>query len=318
MKTITLNVCQGVGDIFWVYQKFAPHVDQINFCISMVPGGTAKVQTRAVEFLKLLPKTNKVTTKVVTDNDYFKLAHGDFSLPDILAKFEQGERGSFDYGCNNLLEQGVRLEAIDPNFAIEETVAMRSEPIDLNFQPGDYVTVYISGSTADTGAAQFHKLWTVNQWHEFVTLFYQKYQLTYPIVLIGASYDQGPSSELEEKLKASGHQTQLVIDSSPAQVVHILKGTVCFINYQSGLSILADNLDVAQVMMYFPMLEKMQYAWCKRKNIENGAFNANLFNRTPQEVVDGLKLDFQSRRPMVGHNLDTVETAVRSCSGLLL
>lgn len=292
MKKVKLNVCQGVGDIFWVYQKFAPHVDVIDLSISQVTGGEGKIGTRAIEFLKLLPKVREITTHTVSSQDYNTLAAGRFPMGRILDAVNSGATNSFDYACNRPLEEGVRIEDIDPLFSVETTTDIRCDEYPLPFASGDYVCMYVSGTTADRKIVADLKLWTVQTWVKFVSGFYKQYNLRCPIVIIGASYDSNIMLQLNSALKSAGHKTAVFIDSLPANVTYILKNSKCFIGYQSGLNILADNLNTRQVMLYFPFLKKMLNTWCKAENLLSGRFNASTFDMTPEQVLDGLRLKF--------------------------
>ena len=54
---ITIQVCQGIGDIFWVYQKFAPYFDKINFrCLNY---SRQRNRNKIIELAHLLPQSRK-------------------------------------------------------------------------------------------------------------------------------------------------------------------------------------------------------------------------------------------------------------------
>jgi hypothetical protein len=295
-KRIRLNVCQGVGDIFWVYQKFAPYFDKIDFCILHLDGGHAKIQTRSVPFLHLLPKTCEVLSKVVPGEEYTAVAQGHFPMGEILKRYEehvasgQTEVFTCDYACNKPLEEGIRIEDIDPGYLVEDTVAIQCTECPLAFDPGTYTTLYVSGGTNDPIAVLMNQIWLTEHWRTFLVGFYKKHQISHPIIQIGASYDHAVLMDMEAKLKKAGFRVHTYIDSWAANVTYILKNSVCFFGYQSGLNILADNLDTKQVMMYFPMLEKMKYAWCKQRNIKT-KFHADLFSTPPRQVLKKLALE---------------------------
>lgn len=294
-RVITLNVCQGVGDIFWVYQKFAPYVDGINFCISQVPSVMAKLQSRAVDFLKLMPKVRDVTFRMITHEQYQMLWVKTYSVEKIIKEFNSGGLKEFDYAINTPLENGIRIDDLDPGYEIEETVQVKMEELPEGHLPDQYMTVYVSGSTDDKHAAEKHSLWSVEEWFDFIMKFRKKYDQHVPVVLIGASYDGLVALRLEEKLREAGVETRVLIDEPSAKVAYILKNSLVYIGYQSGLNILADNLGVKQVMLYFPYLKPMLYTWCKRKHIEDGTFNASTFDNKPDVVLDGLRLYFSSQ-----------------------
>ncbi len=83
---------------------------------------------------------------------------------------------------------------------------------------------------------------------------------------------------------------QTYIDSYPGNVMHILKNSKLYLGYQSGLNIMADNMDVKQVIMYYSMLEKMKYTWCKKENIGK-TFYADMFSSPPREVAKHMTLE---------------------------
>lgn len=282
-EKIRLNVCQGVGDIFWVYQKFSPYYEKIDFCIRQVPNNPGKIQNRAIDFLKLLPKVDLVTTKEISHERYNFLASNVFSMKNIF----QRNKLTNDYSCNYLLEQGVKLREIDPEYPIEETVDIRIDSCPLAFS--DFITIYVSGGTSDSNITNLHKVWTPNQWVEFINLFYEKYKINYPIIQIGASYDMNVLLSIEEKLKKNNYRVHTYIDAWAANVIYILQKSKCFIGYQSGLNVLADNVNTKQLMLYYPQLEKMKYTWCKKDN-EKTLFHADLFTSSPCDVISNLKL----------------------------
>lgn len=73
IKTITIKTVQGVGDVFWVYQKLSPYFDKINFIICVI-NLDCPVQKRVLPFLKLLPKVDNFKLELVTSEYYDSLA----------------------------------------------------------------------------------------------------------------------------------------------------------------------------------------------------------------------------------------------------
>lgn len=293
MREITLNVCQGIGDIMWVYQKFANHVDKINFNIAQITSqkNNTKMSTRATGFLKLLPKVNNVGTVDFSNSSYNRLAHSYFSMSQIMELHKAGFDGPFDYSCNGPLDSGIRLENIDKEFSVQEDVPITCTYSPLAFPIGEFITVYVSGSTRHPDSIKTHQLWTEEVWARFIIGFYKKYKLNNPILIIGASYDRDAAIILENILKINKFNVHTYIDSYPANITYILKNSFCFIGYQSGLNVLADNLNVKQVMIYFPLFKSGLFnAWCKLKNKENNIYNYDFFKHTPEQVLGDLKL----------------------------
>lgn len=277
--SITVEVPQGLGDIFWVYQKLAPYFNQINFSILVMKGD--EVSKRSEAWLNLLPKVKSVGFKLVYDKEYYQLINKKYYVKDILSKWQNGTI-VVKYSCNLPLEEGKRLDEID-EFAISSDIPLKSESFAVPFD--EFVTLYISGATKSHG--NIKDIWTVDQWIECVQLIYHKLSRTLPIIMIGANFDRDIMYEATGKLLKEHIPTVPIVQETPARVCHILKNTKLFLGYQSGLNIIADNLDTKQVMIYFDKLHKMQYTWCKEKNIKSRFF-AGLFTQSPAEVVNSL------------------------------
>ena len=287
MKSVVLNVCQGVGDIFWVYQKFAPYFDKIHFNVCQIPGQDDTIQNRAEPFLRLLPKTGTVGLKRVSAKEYDKLAADRFSMRKILDEYAAGEI-IFDYACNKPLEEGIRIEEIDPGLLVEETANIKVAEAPIAYPPGSYVAVYVSGAVKQNHPLKLGA-WPPVKWAEFVKALCDDFNFRKPIILVGASYDKDAIQETQNLLKKMKFETTSYIDSWAANVLYIIKNSVLFIGYQSGLNILADNMDVPQVMMYFPFLERMQRAWAKKRNLENGIHNPALFTQPIPDILNSLE-----------------------------
>lgn len=282
---ITLNVPQGVGDIFWIYQKFSPICTGINF--NILATSMDKVQQRSRDWLTLLPKVKAVEMKVVPGDDYHAVIGRNYAMKDVIPILEQGKDA--DYGCNKPLEEGIRIEDIDPEFVVETPVDVRADECPLAFDK--FLAVYVSGSTKSHDAAKLH-LWGTTVWAKFIAGFREKYPAAnLPVIIIGASYDAVVARTVSDILnKVYEIKNHVYIDSHPGNVAYILKRATAFLSYQSGLSIIADNFNTPQVMMYFPFLKKMMYSWCRKDNIDR-VFNAELFTTPPINVLQGLKLE---------------------------
>lgn len=273
-KEITLNVVHGIGDIFWVYQKFAPHVDRINFNLMTTVSNDDSnhhFQTRAVPFVRLFPKVGDVGTVLVTPERYQSTMRGLFNMDDVL------QRSVADYACNNALENGIRIEAIDPNYAIESVVQLPEDELQT---PSKYIVVYVSKTTMFSNAIEYG-VWDVNKWVEFIDHIRGRCDL--PIIMIGADYDKSALDSIKDKLGA-GSINELYIDLPARKVVNLLRKATYFIGHQSGLNIIADNLGTPQTMLYMKHYENMLYTWCRTD--DKSRFKAALFTIAPSEVAD--------------------------------
>jgi len=284
MKSITLDVCQGVGDIFWVYQKFAPHFDEINFNVCRILGlAHEKLQNRSAPFLRLLPKVREIGHRDINHWAYIKLASKTFKMEDTLVEAETN--GRTYYSCNKPLEEEIRLEDIDPEYDIEETVDIHTEPFDVS---DHYVCLYVSGNTWLDRCKP--EVWTVEQWVELTQGFYEKFDLKHPLVLVGASYDEDVLTAVTARLVEAGRPSTVYIDLPPANLLYVIKKSDYFLNYASGLGILADNMDVSQIMIYPKSIGGLLYSWCKERNLDSNTYNAFLFNDSPQDVLKRVDL----------------------------
>lgn len=276
-----VQVAQGLGDIFWVYQKLAPHFDLINFQISVCD--KSNVSTRSNDWLKILPKVGKVRLKTVGGSEYEKLISGKFYVKDVLKQWAANNR-YVKYCCNKFLEEGTRLDEID-EYPVEWNVPLQTQEVKIPFD--EYVTLYVSGSTKSEMTQKQHHVWSVQQWVDFHFMINDRCKINYPVVLIGADFDRDTILEVEQKLKERNVPVASYIQHSPSRVCHILKNSKLFVGYQSGLNIVADNLNVPQVMVYFQYLEPMQYTWCKRENIKT-LFHSGLFTEGPEAIAERL------------------------------
>lgn len=270
LSSTILRVPQGVGDIFWCYQKVAPYVDCINFEIAYT-GKLTEVSRRAEQFLHTWPQTGTVKMVPVGSKEYKDIWQ---STPD--SPYPRKERGV--YAVNAALEAGTRLEDIHDGAKVEWGVPLIMEPVDL---PDKYVCLYVSGNTKNRTIV---RQWGIDEWYEFVMTFYDRCP-HHELVIIGADFDKPMVDELEYVLEA--FDPHIFVGLEPAKVMTILDKADFFIGYQSGLGILADNLGTPQLMMYFQHLEKMKYTWCQPGH-KNKVFWADTFDRSTRDVLGKL------------------------------
>lgn len=273
-KEITIRTVQGVGDIFWVYQKLSPYFDKINLVICVV-NMNCDVQKRSLPFVKTLPKIQLVKFLLVSSDEYQRIANIHKTLFQV---FNECANKVFpiEYAVNGWLEDGVRIDDIDPKFRIEEYVNLKETPVDIPYD--EYIILYISGN-------KITQEWGPKKYATLIYNTYTKYNKSYPIILLGAKYDLKHLTIANNELTKYGYSTKLMIDYKFEEVNYIIKHSKYFIGYQSGLCILADNYDIPQTMLYFNFLDKVMFSWPKIKNINANIYNAFKFN----ENIDILK-----------------------------
>jgi ADP-heptose:LPS heptosyltransferase len=278
-EAITVRTAQGLGDIYWVYQKFEPYFKKINIEICVLDFDI--VSRRSEDWLKLFPHVQHVGYHLVTSEEYQKLASSKPLMKDVFTQWDAGAN-VVDYCPNTWLEQGTRIEDID-EFDVQIDVPIAVEPFDLPFS--EYVTLYVSGSTKAHGAV-IQGAWSVDEWVAFVEELYSRYSIELPLIIIGAEFDR--EVMLEVKQRFAHRKTHMFVQSPPAKVMHVLANTTLFIGYQSGLNIMADALDRPQIMLNFNYLEPMCYTWCRKENIAT-KFHAFIFGMRPSGVLAGLQ-----------------------------
>ncbi len=278
-KSIAISTVQGIGDIFWVYQKLAPFFDWID--INVYVSAFNNIQTRSVEWLKIFPKIRTVNVQTVKQEVYYGLMRSLSPLDNVLAKAKTKE--IVPYAVNAWLEEGTRIDEIDEH-PILETVKLDVEPCDIGLN--EYIVVNIPGAVESPNV----KCWRIDEWDALIRSIYFKYKLSYPIVLVGADFDVKAINQLHDKLVDMGIMLKTVIGEKPAKVCSIIKAAKLFIGFQSGLNVIAENFDVNHISVDYVSLEKMKYTWCKKKNKER-SFYAFLFNQTALEVAEAINYE---------------------------
>jgi len=261
VKTITINTVQGIGDIFWCYQKLAPHVERVN--INVLCLDFDALQQRARDFCRMLPKVGGVSYSQVSDAAYRRVVRMQARLAELLALPD----GSIvDYAVNAPLERGVKLREIDPGFAVQEFVDLGIEPPQ---HLSDYLCAFVSGTQNDL-------CWSPGEWVAAIRQLAAKIG-TDQVLLIGAQWDAPVQSFIEGELRARLRVANYTGLLSLADSIRIIRGAKFFFGFQSGLNVIADNYDVRQLMLYYESLKPMMFAWCKEQNADARIYRAATF-----------------------------------------
>jgi hypothetical protein len=270
---IIATVPQGVGDIFWCYQKLKPHADEITFRIAVLDD-KCQVQRRAENIIRELPGVRDIQLKKLANRDYTRLISGRFDLPLILQRLGHRSEITIDYSVNHQLDNGVPLEKID------SLPVMYDIPASLQEYPisGPFVLMYASGSTADASVRKRLHLWTPRQWADLANTISNRSGL--PVYFIGAEFDAAVMREI----KMHNPRVGLIIQPPAAQLFWLLKNASAFVGYQSGLSILADNFNTRQLIVYFHTLRNMRDSWVKPQN-RNDLFRFCYFDDGPEHAA---------------------------------
>ena len=283
MGAATFLVPQGVGDIFWVYQKVSPFFDEVSFVIPVTGKAAANIEERSRDIALSWPGVKRFSTLKMDRIDDFKVER----LADVLRRDVNPDK-VITYGVNGWLEGGYRLEEIDPGRYVNYDVPLPMITGGLPLR--GYLLVYVSGGTL--APTQEGKLWSIADWVTFIDrlCYAQGIGTSLPVVLTGASYDAPALDVLRKQLTAIGFKVAMAINWEPARLYHLLKHAWLFAGYQSGLSILADNLDVQQLIVYFPRIRRLADTWVKPRNRVNGLFSWAFMSEDPKLVAEWLKV----------------------------
>lgn len=291
LPSLTLTVPQGIGDIFWIYQRFSPHVETLHFriaCIRLQDKHGDKLPERAKPFVETWPQVGSVEFVRVNPDEYEALAHSKFSVASTLKAARNGFN-DLPFACNGHLEAGTRLDAVDPEletrWQVDLPVAEQSNSLTIqdyidNDQP--YLCLYISG-TSDQPNVKALGAWDVEQWLTcYRTLCEVAGWEDLPVVLIGAIYDHAILRRFVETGKLL--RTTFLIDQSCDQVLHTIQHASAYLGFQSGIGILADAIGTPNLMLYFPMYEKVQHSWHQPGHDIDGTYTAATFAEDPAAV----------------------------------
>lgn len=249
---ITIQTAQGIGDNLWCYQKLSPYYDKIRFEMFCIDNGTPmEIQMRSAEFLTMLPKYggHEFIMEPPPWTKHMSIIHIKPYLPM--------HGGTVEYLMNDWLISGVRLDEIDPGAAVEWGVQLKGVPQDAPEEVSG-VCLYIAGHK-DAGSVQ----WSGADWADVAALAAARAN-TNTIKMVGAAWDVGPSQEAYDILVARGYDVKPYVGKAKlAETLAIMRGSTCFVGYQSGLSMLADNYDVPSLEVIFDHTPALPYMWCK-------------------------------------------------------
>lgn len=284
---LIVGVPEGIGDIIWVYRKCKPYCDTMSIVINhtnnQTTGFLQELHERSVPVIKSLPGVTDVQHRYGVK----PWTHEKLKLQDILNTVPAtSSTTQFNYICNSLLENGVYLEDIDKDLNVlwSMNLPLEENPSVKDIR-GNYMLVYIAEYTIRHGQDKSLKLWSATEWADFVDKALKTKKIDMPIVLTGANFDKSTQEIVAKRLKELGRTVILSISESPEKLFYTIKNCKYFIGYQSGLNILADELDVKQMMLYFPTLRNMKDSWVKPENRTNGVFNYAYFDDNKDEII---------------------------------
>lgn len=291
MAHITVGVPEGIGDIIWVYRKVKPYCNTmtvvINHTNQKTTGLLQQIHERSVQTIRSFPGVVDVQHRYGFRHWGPEKMH----LKDIFNALPAStKKASIDFIANAYLEEGVPLEDIDKELAVEWDMNLQVEENPLVKDiAGKYLLLYVCEYTSRPDKDRDLKLWSTQEWATLANNILKKKKVDMPIVILGAEFDRKTAVEVQEHLQKFGRDVRLCIGQEPGKLFYTLKNCQYFIGYQSGLNILADELDAKHMIVYFPKLRTMKDSWAKPANRKNGNFNYAYFDEGIGEVLKRIK-----------------------------
>lgn len=290
---LTIGVPEGIGDILWVYRKVKPYTDTLDIIINhtgrQVRGPLDTIMRRSEAVIKSWPGVRSVGHRW-NFRPWFK---EEMTLADKFSVIRPlNNPPTIDLIFNRPLEKGIPLEDIDPGMPVMWGLELdKKRPADLpEGIEKKYLSLYVSGDTIRH--SHRNNRWTLDHWVDFVRaldMFNGDIFRDIPIALVGAEFDRAALEYIAKRLNQF-HKTVLLINKPPAELYYILKHSRFFVGYQSGLSMLADEFDTPQLMVYFDELKDMKDSWVKPANRTNGKYNYGYFSEAPKDLARRTKV----------------------------
>jgi hypothetical protein len=267
MKEITVDTVQGIGDLIWVYRKLSSVYDKINLNILAIDKGP--IQTRAKQFIETLSKIGSINYKVVTSNEYMRVAAGLYATPLV-----DGE-----YSVNAWLERGIHIENID-DYPVSWDIGLKFSPVAT---PKKYVLLYVSGCSHNLGYYQMSS----EEWAYIAVSACQLVGVD-TCILIGAQFDGDKLNEIRNLIGAKV-KTYAITDYTISQTSYLIKNAEYFIAYQSGLCMIAEEIGKHTLMVWFPHLAPMTSTWIRRNHLAEQLIMHTFFGMNIENIIEAIK-----------------------------
>jgi hypothetical protein len=285
MKTISLCVPSGIGDISWIYSKLHCAPPEFDFELFVADGWPH----RSVEFCRMLPR--------VVRSDY-----EDFNYKDILSfqrvnnitTFEGVATNGFGrtfISCNEHLEQGKRLEDWLPDLKTDFHYPVVTMGDDMktafeliNPKGGVDVGVRLIGvSAASYRGSEAWDTWRSPKWNRFMDLLQEVADKRLRFVLLGGFWD-----DLTFALSKRWDAIELVGKTTIGQAYELHKLLDGYIGFSSGLGVLSTLLSRPTVMLWPRHQAELSTSWAPPEMLKEHSYIASQWVE-PFEVVNQIE-----------------------------
>ena len=284
---LNIRVPAGIGDISWVYSKFADIGEELNIYISK------DEPQRSLDFVRLLPNVRQA--QYAKENFHQIVDHCIDPLTPKKEVLDWCRKWITNVSANRWLEAGNRLEDFLP-----ELPTNLHYKINHTSQDKIWADHILSGIKYPIGiyTSNIHAIscwngWRYDTWKEFIISFLYNFpQATF--IFLGAKWDEAFTKDLISLIPDMPH-INLSGQTTTSQCIEIIRRLKYFIAFPSGLPILA-NVLCTPVTMFYPLhLEKIINTWPDPTSIQNGDYKGCIFPRENKTVTWGPEKNRRTR-----------------------
>lgn len=262
-----VKVCAGIGDSVWLIQKLINSGEQFNFSLAN------DVPQRGKQVFDLLPQIG-----IAEYGDHISPAAIKHNVQNHKKQFKDIREQGFYLSANTHLENGKRIESFLPD--LETSFRIPYQTKQFSEEAKTYLGDTKKCIAIYTSAYASHRawgFWREKEWMELIDRINTAFAGQVTFVMIGAEFDQDLTGSLMYRMLRAKLPFIDTVGASLGVVVELLKRCQYFIGFPSGLSILANTIDVPTMMFYPKHLEKMMNTWASIEDIETGKYKGLQF-----------------------------------------
>lgn len=277
-KPLHIFTHPGIGDISWVYSKFA-HLDR---GISVTIAEDSK-HRRSDPFVKMLPNI-KSSRYGVGMQDYVRLKQTwNATYEEILEAESEGKQ--LFISANNWVDSGNRLEGWIPDlptdFHYQINTTKEHKDSAKEFLPGG--AMYLCFHTASVEGMRIWNTWGPGEWLDFLGCIRASMRHVV-FAMIGARWDRNMAEALLPLMKAlKADVVDLVGKLDLGTSFEVMKRSRYMVGFASGMTIVANVLRKPCLMLYPDSLPKLMYSWPCPESLAFGTYLASTWKR-PRDV----------------------------------
>ena len=253
MKTLSVHVPSGIGDILWIHSKLRniPGVKSKEvFLHYLIDDG---IPQRSAPFISVLDPSCTCA--------YSSKKYRDIVVDCAREVAVRIPTSSIEF--NTRLEQGIRIEKILPAlpFDVEGVFATSQYSSSALQLLGDISSRKLIGIYPSSyKPIQAWGAWSISEWLYFIEVMLKDYSDVVPVI-IGAEFDRSFTATLVAELRAKNIQFVDLTGSHIGVTIECIRKMHQVIGFASGIEIISNYLKIPTVMIYPEKLDKLRGAW---------------------------------------------------------